>query len=193
MVAERQGVEIDYCPQCRGVRLDRGELDEIIDRAASFGATSEPAAIQLQTYGSKYRDYRDEDYDRDRRWGKKKRGFLADLFDFDWYDASFRLLEARLRGRAPLPRLPDANRPVAVNPRPRRGRRTEAHNQLGIVPCWSKLREEMQNGMSTVRSAEVERVREASHQSRRPKKRGTVRKLGCWRRRVKPATDQRSN
>src|ERR687886_706998 len=39
-MSERQGIEIDYCPQCRGIWLDRGELDKIIDRAAS----SEPAA-----------------------------------------------------------------------------------------------------------------------------------------------------
>jgi len=38
-MAERQGVEIDYCPQCRGVWLDRGELDKIIERSAT-----EPAA-----------------------------------------------------------------------------------------------------------------------------------------------------
>jgi len=46
-MSERSGVEIDYCPQCRGVWLDRGELDKIIDRAAEgFGAAapSRPAA-----------------------------------------------------------------------------------------------------------------------------------------------------
>lgn len=35
MMSERQGVEIDYCPQCRGVWLDRGELDKLLERAAS--------------------------------------------------------------------------------------------------------------------------------------------------------------
>lgn len=35
MISERQGIEIDYCPQCRGVWLDRGELDKIIERSAS--------------------------------------------------------------------------------------------------------------------------------------------------------------
>ncbi len=35
LLAERQGVEIDYCPQCRGVWLDRGELDKILERSAS--------------------------------------------------------------------------------------------------------------------------------------------------------------
>jgi len=41
VMTERQGIEIDYCPKCRGVWLDRGELDKIIDRAAGAG---EPAA-----------------------------------------------------------------------------------------------------------------------------------------------------
>jgi Zn-finger nucleic acid-binding protein len=42
VIAERSGVEIDYCPQCRGVWLDRGELDKIIERAAAAA----PAAPQ---------------------------------------------------------------------------------------------------------------------------------------------------
>ena len=48
MMSERSGVEIDYCPQCRGVWLDRGELDKIIDRAAeSLGpVAAAPAAPQ---------------------------------------------------------------------------------------------------------------------------------------------------
>ena len=43
VMAERSGVEIDYCPKCRGVWLDRGELDKIIDRAASPAPAPEPA------------------------------------------------------------------------------------------------------------------------------------------------------
>ena len=38
VMTDRNGVEIDYCPQCRGVWLDRGELDKIIDRSASEAA-----------------------------------------------------------------------------------------------------------------------------------------------------------
>ncbi|TCT02613.1 zf-TFIIB domain-containing protein [Aquabacter spiritensis] len=44
VMSERQGVEIDYCPQCRGVWLDRGELDKIIDRSERDGAPPQPAA-----------------------------------------------------------------------------------------------------------------------------------------------------
>lgn len=70
VLAERAGVEIDYCPQCRGVWLDRGELDKIIDRSASAPATAAPA------YES-----RDQD-DRGQRPRRKRGGFLEDLFDF---------------------------------------------------------------------------------------------------------------
>lgn len=47
VMSERSGIEIDYCPTCRGVWLDRGELDKIIERAAQeFGAGAPPAAPQ---------------------------------------------------------------------------------------------------------------------------------------------------
>src|SRR5690606_12839718 len=46
-MTDRQGIEIDYCPQCRGVWLDRGELDKLIERAASPAAAAQaPAAPQ---------------------------------------------------------------------------------------------------------------------------------------------------
>ena len=64
VLADRAGVEIDYCPKCRGVWLDRGELDKIIDRSA-------PQAPEAQIWQA------------DERPRKKKRGgFLEDLFDF---------------------------------------------------------------------------------------------------------------
>jgi len=65
VLAERAGVEIDYCPQCRGVWLDRGELDKIIDRSA--------AAPQ---------GYDDHGHDRGQKPRKKRGGFLEELFDF---------------------------------------------------------------------------------------------------------------
>lgn len=87
-VSSREGVEIDFCPQCRGVWLDRGELDKIIDRAATtFGS---PPAQPVPTVDERrYDDRRDADprYDDDRRGSdtrrRKKRSFLDDLFDFD--------------------------------------------------------------------------------------------------------------
>ena len=48
VMSERQGIEIDYCPQCRGVWLDRGELDKIIGRTAATQEPSQPAASPLQ-------------------------------------------------------------------------------------------------------------------------------------------------
>ncbi|MFZ1467607.1 MAG: zf-TFIIB domain-containing protein [Paracoccaceae bacterium] len=102
VMADRSGVEIDYCPRCRGVWLDRGELDKIIDRAASPTAASPTAAAptvaarpattpvyQPEPRRDAPRDTRprrdhDDEDDDDRRYGKKKRreGFLSDLFDF---------------------------------------------------------------------------------------------------------------
>lgn len=71
VIAERSGVEIDYCPQCRGVWLDRGELDKIIERSAVQAAPPPPQAAPLRGH------------DEGRRYKKKKRGnFLEELFDF---------------------------------------------------------------------------------------------------------------
>ena len=66
VLAERSGVEIDYCPECRGVWLDRGELDKIIDRSAP------EAAPQRQ----------DQRTDYQGKPRKKKESFLSELFDF---------------------------------------------------------------------------------------------------------------
>jgi uncharacterized protein len=75
VMAERQGIEIDYCPNCRGVWLDRGELDKIIERAASGRPPQreEHAYPQQERHGH----YRDDHHAR------KKKGFLGELFDFD--------------------------------------------------------------------------------------------------------------
>ena len=82
VMADRQGIEVDYCPQCRGVWLDRGELDKIIERAALAMGTSERQATQYDRGSGDYREHRD--YDDDEYRGKKrKRGFLGELFDFD--------------------------------------------------------------------------------------------------------------
>jgi uncharacterized protein len=72
-MSNREGIEIDYCPKCRGVWLDRGELDKIIDRA-STQYTPPPAqrpADPQRPYDDRYKH------------GKKRRGLLGDLFDFD--------------------------------------------------------------------------------------------------------------
>jgi Zn-finger nucleic acid-binding protein len=81
-MADRQGVEIDYCPTCRGVWLDRGELDKIIERADSGGGDRYDRDRD-RGYGDD--DWRERRYDDDYRHGKrrKKRGFLSDMFEFD--------------------------------------------------------------------------------------------------------------
>ena len=79
-MSERSGVEIDYCPECRGVCLDRGELDKILDRAMSeapaAAAPPPPAPTHLQ------RGYEDQrGYQQGYRKPKRKEHWLAELFD----------------------------------------------------------------------------------------------------------------
>ena len=54
-MSERSGVEIDYCPECRGVWLDRGELDKILDRMAAETPAAPPPAAPQQDYRQDYR------------------------------------------------------------------------------------------------------------------------------------------
>lgn len=69
VIAERSGVEIDYCPKCRGVWLDRGELDKIIDRAQPAKAVNA--------------DQRHARHERaPHRPEREREGFLSELFDF---------------------------------------------------------------------------------------------------------------
>lgn len=89
VMTERSGVEIDYCPKCRGVWLDRGELDKILERAASPAAAPVPQAARPAAAPDLHapRQYdRDDDRYRkdDDRYRKPKRreSFLSDLFDF---------------------------------------------------------------------------------------------------------------
>lgn len=83
VMSERSGVEIDYCPHCRGVWLDRGELDKILDRAGNFQAQPLREHRNLDT-----RRPVPQPIDYDPRLGggqykkKKREGFLSELFDF---------------------------------------------------------------------------------------------------------------
>jgi Zn-finger nucleic acid-binding protein len=85
VMSERAGVEIDYCPECRGVWLDRGELDKIIDRAEAEAARSVPPPAPNRDVQYPTRPAYD---DRDQRYeghggyrGKKKQHWLGELFD----------------------------------------------------------------------------------------------------------------
>ena len=86
IMADRQGIEIDYCPKCRGVWLDRGELDKIIERTADF---TPPQSGNYHQADKKYypddkKHYPDKQEYNDPKYGqRKKKGFLGDFFDFD--------------------------------------------------------------------------------------------------------------
>jgi Zn-finger nucleic acid-binding protein len=80
VMSERQGIEIDYCPQCRGVWMDRGELDKIIDR--SLGAAPQAPSRGVPPREEAHPPYRDDAH-RGYYKRKKREGFLSDLFDFD--------------------------------------------------------------------------------------------------------------
>ena len=77
-MSERQGIEIDYCPNCRGVWLDRGELDKIIERSAQPPAAPNPLPQQQQQpWGDQ-----PQQYGHDPRYRHKRRkSFLEELFD----------------------------------------------------------------------------------------------------------------
>ena len=75
-MADRQGIEIDYCPKCRGVWLDRGELDKLIERSADA-----PAAAQRHAERPRYKDDDDRRHDSPQPYRKKK-SLLGELFDF---------------------------------------------------------------------------------------------------------------
>ena len=83
-MADRNGIEIDYCPDCRGVWLDRGELDKIIERSVQQPPVQQPPIPQRSNYPNQERYYSDKDkyYSDKDRYYKKKKGLLSDLFDF---------------------------------------------------------------------------------------------------------------
>ena len=92
VMSERQNIEIDYCPTCRGVWLDRGELDKIIERSAADAAAPQPpqppqapqAPYPPQPQPQPY--YGDPHRGHDPRYGhqkpyKRRKSFLEELFD----------------------------------------------------------------------------------------------------------------
>lgn len=91
VISSREGIEIDHCPDCRGVWLDRGELDKVIERAAPAVAGVGGPAPASPPQGGRWEDERrgprysdDRRYEDDRRYPRRKRrSFLDDIFDFD--------------------------------------------------------------------------------------------------------------
>ncbi|MBK6964603.1 MAG: zf-TFIIB domain-containing protein [Bacteroidales bacterium] len=85
MLSNTQGVEIDHCPNCRGVWLDRGELEKIIERSNGYNHSN--------IFENRHQNHDQDHYDKHQRQHhdehghgnyppKHKRGFLSDLFDF---------------------------------------------------------------------------------------------------------------
>lgn len=81
-ISERQGIEIDYCPSCRGIWLDRGELDKIIERSGQYMNDREDSGYQEKHHSRPDNSSRSDSYDH-RKPTQKRRSFLGELFDFD--------------------------------------------------------------------------------------------------------------
>lgn len=76
-MSERQGIEIDYCPKCRGVWLDRGELDKIVERSNGAMLNSIDRSTESKT-SIPFPNTHNGDYYKN----KKRKNFLDDIFDF---------------------------------------------------------------------------------------------------------------
>jgi len=93
-MTERHQVEIDYCPICRGVWLDKGELDKLMSYAAEQNKVSsntyedrslrtEHSNRERSDYREHYREGHGDDHNKHQQYPKKKKSFLSDFFDFD--------------------------------------------------------------------------------------------------------------
>lgn len=82
-MSDRQGIEIDYCPQCRGVWLDRGELDKIIERSApSAPPPPQQSAPQQPSYPSGGQSpWGDPRHGHGKPYYKKHKHWLSEIFD----------------------------------------------------------------------------------------------------------------
>lgn len=72
VMSDRQGVEIDYCPKCRGVWLDRGELDKIIERAG---------ALEQRPFKEKRHDHDDNKKHYEFQHYQRRKSWLSEIFD----------------------------------------------------------------------------------------------------------------
>jgi Zn-finger nucleic acid-binding protein len=80
VISERQGIEIDYCPACRGIWLDRGELDKLIERSSAHAG---PSAVRKDDRDHARKDNYDHSYATKHKGKHKRESFWGDLFDFD--------------------------------------------------------------------------------------------------------------
>lgn len=91
LMSERSGIEIDYCPTCRGIWLDRGELDKLIERADQLDDGDRDRRPERSDRDRRDDNRRDEDrhshdsrtsYDQRQFKRKKKSSFLSEIFEF---------------------------------------------------------------------------------------------------------------
>jgi Zn-finger nucleic acid-binding protein len=91
LITHREGIEIDYCPDCRGIWLDRGELDKLIERSygAEIRSTPPPPSREQRAYEADRKakndsDWYEDDFGEKRKKRKKRKrdNFLEELFDF---------------------------------------------------------------------------------------------------------------
>ena len=83
VMSERQSVEIDYCPKCRGIWLDRGELDKIIEKAIAEAKAQQPAPMSFlpQSDYEKAKGYLEDSHREKHRDYQRRGSFLERLFD----------------------------------------------------------------------------------------------------------------
>lgn len=74
LMSEKKGVEIDYCPECRGIGLDRGELDKLLEKEENYNKDT----YENKSYKEDYKHYEDDKY-KPRK--KKRESFLGEIFD----------------------------------------------------------------------------------------------------------------
>jgi Zn-finger nucleic acid-binding protein len=80
-MSDRQGVEIDYCPNCRGVWLDRGELDKLVQLSARHEAVPPAAASRAAESAPVRRDFEDSDFGKHQRGYSRRKSWLSEIFD----------------------------------------------------------------------------------------------------------------
>ena len=79
LMTDRQGIEIDYCPTCRGVWLDRGELDKLIERAGNAAAA--PQQQQMPPMQQQMPPMQQPQYGHQKPYYKHKKSWLSEIFD----------------------------------------------------------------------------------------------------------------
>ena len=90
LMSEKRGVEIDYCPECRGIWLDRGELEKLIEKEEAYNKEHYEYKHENKKYDDKYEErkhYHDDDYDdkyyKDSKYPRrrKRESFMGEIFD----------------------------------------------------------------------------------------------------------------